>query len=49
MDVVGADPGDWERHPFELQEDDTFYFGRGVLDNKFDVSLFNHSLRLVEG
>ena len=39
MDVVGADPGDWERHPFELQEDDTFYFGRGVLDNKFDVSL----------
>ena len=39
MDVVGADPSDWERHPFELQEDDTFYFGRGVLDNKFDVSL----------
>jgi len=39
MDVVGADPRDWERHPFELQEDDTFYFGRGVLDNKFDVSL----------
>ncbi|MEL0314352.1 MAG: M20/M25/M40 family metallo-hydrolase [Halieaceae bacterium] len=39
MDVVGADPRDWERHPFELQEDDNFYYGRGVLDNKFDVSL----------
>jgi len=39
MDVVPADPKDWERHPFELQADETFYFGRGVLDNKFDVSL----------
>lgn len=39
MDVVPADPNDWVRNPFELQEDDTFYFGRGVLDNKFDVSI----------
>ena len=39
MDVVPADPNDWVRNPFELQEDDTFYFGRGVLDNKFDVSV----------
>ena len=37
MDVVPADPNDWVRNPFELQEDETFYFGRGVLDNKFDV------------
>lgn len=39
MDVVPADPNDWVRNPFELQEDETFYFGRGVLDNKFDVSV----------
>ena len=39
MDVVPADPNDWVRNPFELQEDETFYFGRGVLDNKFDVSM----------
>ncbi|MDG1215816.1 MAG: M20/M25/M40 family metallo-hydrolase, partial [Luminiphilus sp.] len=39
MDVVPADPNDWLRHPFELQEDDTFFYGRGVLDNKFDVSI----------
>ena len=39
MDVVPADPESWLRHPFELQEDDTFFYGRGVLDNKFDVTL----------
>lgn len=39
MDVVPADANDWLRHPFELQEDDTFFYGRGVLDNKFDVSI----------
>ena len=39
MDVVPADPNDWVRNPFELQEDETFYFGRGVLDNKFDISV----------
>ena len=39
MDVVPAKTDDWLRHPFELQEDDTFFYGRGVLDNKFDVSI----------
>lgn len=39
MDVVPANSDDWLRHPFELQEDDTFFYGRGVLDNKFDVSI----------
>ena len=38
MDVVPADES-WIRHPFELQEDETFFYGRGVLDNKFDVTL----------
>ncbi len=39
MDVVPADSSDWERDPFELQQNDEFFFGRGVLDNKFDVSI----------
>jgi carboxypeptidase PM20D1 len=39
MDVVPADPDNWLRHPFELQEDETFFYGRGVLDNKFDVTI----------
>jgi acetylornithine deacetylase/succinyl-diaminopimelate desuccinylase-like protein len=39
MDVVEADPKDWVRAPFTLSEDDTFFFGRGVYDNKFDLSV----------
>jgi len=39
MDVVPADPESWLRHPFELQVDDNFFYGRGVLDNKFDVTI----------
>ena len=39
MDVVPAEAGEWVRNPFELQQDEIFYFGRGVLDNKFDVSM----------
>ncbi|MEE3096197.1 MAG: M20/M25/M40 family metallo-hydrolase [Pseudomonadota bacterium] len=39
MDVVPAEADEWVRNPFELQQDETFYFGRGVLDNKFDVSM----------
>ena len=39
MDIVPADPESWLRHPFELQADDTFFYGRGVLDNKFDVTI----------
>lgn len=37
MDVVDAIPSDWNRNPFELQEDDTYYYGRGVGDNKAGV------------
>lgn len=38
MDVVEALPKDWERPPFELTEDDTFFYGRGTIDNKFGVT-----------
>ncbi|MFO1187915.1 MAG: M20/M25/M40 family metallo-hydrolase [Alphaproteobacteria bacterium] len=39
MDVVAARAEDWGRDPFKMTEDKRFYFGRGVDDNKFDVSM----------
>ncbi len=39
MDVVEADPKDWVRNPFVAVEEGGFIFGRGVGDNKFDVSM----------
>ena len=38
MDVVEARPEDWERPPFELTQDDTYFFARGTIDNKFGVA-----------
>jgi acetylornithine deacetylase/succinyl-diaminopimelate desuccinylase-like protein len=39
MDVVEANPKDWVRDPFVAIEDGGFIFGRGISDNKFDVSM----------
>ncbi len=39
MDVVEADPKDWVRDPFTATIDGDYIFGRGVGDNKFDVSM----------
>lgn len=39
MDVVEADPKDWERDPFVAVEENGFLFGRGVEDNKFDIAM----------
>ena len=39
MDVVEADPKDWVRNPFTMVEDGGMLFGRGILDNKFDISM----------
>jgi len=39
MDVVEANPADWERAPFTMESDGTYYYGRGVLDNKFGLSM----------
>jgi acetylornithine deacetylase/succinyl-diaminopimelate desuccinylase-like protein len=44
MDVVEADPSDWERDPFTLIEENGFYFGRGSSDNKFAVSVLSATL-----
>ncbi|MGB0133461.1 M20/M25/M40 family metallo-hydrolase, partial [Dokdonella sp.] len=39
MDVVTANPADWERDPFTLIEENGYFFGRGTSDIKADVSL----------
>jgi len=47
MDVVDARPEDWERSPFTLVEENGYFFGRGVLDNKTGiVSMMSTILRL---
>lgn len=38
MDVVAADPKDWERDPFTPVVENGYIFGRGATDNKFTVS-----------
>ncbi len=44
MDVVEAKREDWIRDPFILVEDNGYYFGRGVSDNKFDVAMVIQTL-----
>ncbi len=49
MDVVDALPEDWERSPFDLVEEDGFFFGRGTSDDKFGVAQLTATfLRLRE-
>ena len=49
MDVVEARPEDWERPPFELTRDDTYFFARGTIDNKFGVThLTSTFIRLMK-
>ena len=38
MDVVDARPEDWQRDPYQMVEDGSFYFGRGATDNKAGVA-----------
>jgi acetylornithine deacetylase/succinyl-diaminopimelate desuccinylase-like protein len=39
MDVVEAKPQDWERDPFTAVVENGYVFGRGSVDNKFDLSM----------
>ena len=39
MDVVEAKPEDWTRDPFKPVVENGYVFGRGAVDNKFDVSM----------
>ncbi len=38
MDVVEALAKDWQRPPFELTQDETNFYARGTIDNKFGVA-----------
>lgn len=49
MDVVEADPKDWSRDPFKAVEDGGYLFGRGVYDNKFDLSMAVAALIALKG
>lgn len=40
LDVVAALRTDWSRDPFELQEDNGFFYGRGASDDKAMASIF---------
>ncbi len=44
MDVVEADPKDWERDPFTAVVENGYVYGRGAVDNKFDVSMITATL-----
>jgi acetylornithine deacetylase/succinyl-diaminopimelate desuccinylase-like protein len=47
MDVVTAKPEDWQRDPYQLIEEDGYFFGRGTFDIKSEVALLTETfLRL---
>src|SRR5688572_21479579 len=49
MDVVTADPKDWQRDPYTLVEEDGYYFGRGTYDVKDGIATLTATfLRLKE-
>ena len=39
LDVVTAKREDWQRDPYQLTEENGFFYGRGVMDIKEDVTL----------
>ena len=39
LDVVAADPADWELDPFVLTERDGYFIGRGTRDDKDEASI----------
>jgi carboxypeptidase PM20D1 len=41
MDVVEALGKDWQRPPFELTQDDNYFYGRGIIDNKLGVTMLS--------
>lgn len=44
LDVVEADPAEWETPPFRFDERDGFYYGRGTTDQKAMASLWTANL-----
>ncbi|MGE0621610.1 MAG: M20/M25/M40 family metallo-hydrolase [Pseudomonadales bacterium] len=45
IDVVEANPEDWERDPFTLIEEDGTFYGRGTVDDKAMAAIFVDILR----
>lgn len=43
MDVVDANPEDWDHDPFTLREEGGYFFGRGTADNKYGVANLTQS------
>ncbi len=39
----------WERDPFQLTEEDGFFFGRGTLDDKFGTSVLTATFLRLKG
>ena len=39
MDVVEANPADWQRNPFTLIEENGYFYGRGTADVKQEIAL----------
>ena len=39
IDVVEANPADWERDPFTFIEEDGYYWGRGTIDDKDEAAI----------
>lgn len=44
IDVVEAKRSDWEREPFDLIEEDGYYFARGIADDKFMSAVWADTL-----
>lgn len=44
LDVVEADPDDWQRDPFTLVEENNFFYGRGAADDKSMAAIFADSM-----
>jgi acetylornithine deacetylase/succinyl-diaminopimelate desuccinylase-like protein len=44
LDVVEADPAEWETPPFQFVERDGFFYGRGTTDQKAMASLWTANL-----
>jgi acetylornithine deacetylase/succinyl-diaminopimelate desuccinylase-like protein len=44
IDVVEAKRADWERDPFTLVEEDGYFYGRGVADDKAMAAVFTDSM-----
>jgi len=45
LDVVDANPSDWTLDPFTFTEQDGFFYGRGVIDDKHEASI--HTANLI--